>query len=53
MANFQNRRFSKSPFFKIAVFQNRQFLNFFRRLVLGFGGLIDAKGINVAQHIWL
>ena len=47
---FKIANFSKSPFFIIAVFQK----NFakFHRLVLGFGGLINAKGINVAQHIW-
>ena len=38
--------FSKSPFFKIANSQK------FYRLVLGLVGLIDAKGIDVAQPIW-
>ena len=42
---FQNGRFSKSPILKI-------FLRKFHRLVLGLVGLIDAKGIDVAQSIW-
>ena len=45
MADFQNRHFSKSPILKI-------FLPKFHRLVLGLVGLIDAKGIDVAQPIW-
>jgi hypothetical protein len=42
---FQNVRFSKSPILKI-------FSKIFYRLVLGLVGLIDAKGIDVAQPIW-
>ena len=42
---FQNGRFSKSPILKI-------FLSKFHGLVLGLVGLIDAKGIDVAQPIW-
>ena len=42
---FQNGRFSKSPIFK-------KFSRKFNRLVFGLVGLIDAKGINVAQPIW-
>ena len=42
----QNGRFSKSP---ILV----KFLRKFHRFVLGLVGLIDAKGIDVAQPIWL
>jgi hypothetical protein len=38
-------RFSKSPILK-------NFLRKFHRLVLGLVGLIDAKGIDVAQRIW-
>ena len=36
----------KTAFFKIANSQK------FYRLVLGLVGLIDAKGIDEAQHIW-
>ena len=43
---FQNGRFSKSPILKI-------FSQKFHILVLGLEGLIDAKGIDVAQPIWL
>ena len=62
MAVFQNGRFSKWPFFKMAIFQNRHFskspilkknLRKFHGLVLGYIGLIDAKGIDVAEPIWL
>ena len=42
---FQNGRFSKSSILKKISQQ-------FHRLVLGLGGLIDAKGIDVAQPIW-
>ena len=42
---FQNVRFSKSPILEI-------FSRKFHRSVLGLVGLIDAKGINVAQPIW-
>ena len=41
---FQNGRFLKSPIFEI-------FLRKFYRLVLGLVGLIDVKGIDVAQPI--
>ena len=37
-------------FFKIAIFQNPQFSKFFCEKLVG---LIDAKGIDVAQPIWL
>ncbi len=43
---FQNGRFSKLPILEI-------FSRKFHRLVLGLVGLIDAKGIDVAQPIWL
>ena len=43
---FQNGRFSKSPILEI-------FSRKFHRLVLGLVELIDAKGIDVAQSIWL
>jgi hypothetical protein len=45
--SFLKKKIPKCPFFKRAIFQNRQFSNFL--LV----GLIDAKGIDVAQPIWL
>jgi hypothetical protein len=45
MAVFQNRHFSKSPILK-------KNLGKFHELVLGLVGLIDAKGIDVAQPIW-
>ena len=38
-------RFSKSPILKI-------FLRKFHRLVLGLVGLIDGKGIDIAQPMW-
>jgi hypothetical protein len=41
---FQNSRFSKSPNLK-------KFSRKFYRLVLGLVGLIDAKGIDVAQQL--
>ena len=43
---FQNGHFSKSPILKI-------FSPKFHRLVFGLVGLIDAKGIDVAQPIGL
>jgi len=43
---FQNGHFSKSPILEI-------FSRKFHRLVLGLVGLNDAKGIDVAQPIWL
>jgi hypothetical protein len=49
---FQNGRFSKWPFFKIAVFKIANSQKKFHGLVLGLVGLIDAKGIDVAQLIW-
>ena len=47
----QNGRFKKSAFFKIANSQK----NFVKisALVLGLVGLIDAKGIDLSQPIWL
>jgi hypothetical protein len=41
----------KTEFFKIA--NSQYFFQIFYGLVLGSVGLIDAKGINVAQPIWL
>ena len=46
MADLEKSRLSKSPILKI-------FLQKFRRLVLGLVELIDAKGIDVAQPMWL
>ena len=46
MADSKKQRFSKSPILKI-------FSRKFHRLVLGLVELIDAKGIGVAQFIWL
>ena len=43
---FQNGHFSKSPILEI-------FSQKFYRLVLWLVRLIDAKGIDVAQPIWL
>ena len=43
--------FSKWSFFKIANSQN--FFVKISWMVLGLVGLIDAKGIDVAQPIWL
>jgi hypothetical protein len=45
MAVFQNGHFSKSPILK-------KNLGKFHWLVLGLVGLIDAKGIDVAQPMW-
>ena len=45
MADSKKQRFSKSPILKI-------FSRKFHRLVLGFVGLIDAKGIDEAQCMW-
>ena len=44
MADSKNLRFSKSPILKIILCK-------FHGLVLGLVGLIDAKGIDVAQPI--
>mgnify|MGYP001295679842 CR=1 FL=1 len=53
---FEEKKNQNGLFFKMAVFQNRQFLRFFLRkfyrLVLVLVGLIDAKSFNVAQPIW-
>ena len=46
MADSKKAHFSKSPILKI-------FSRIFLRFVLGLVGLNDAKGIDVAQHIWL
>jgi hypothetical protein len=46
MADSKKLRFSKSPILK-------KFSRKFYRLVLGLVGLIDAKGIDVAQPTWL
>ena len=43
--------FSKSPFFKIA--NSQKFSQKFHRLVIGLVGLIDAKGTDLSQPIWL
>ena len=45
MADFQNGRFSKSPILKIFLWK-------FHGLVLWLLGLIDAKGIDLAQPIY-
>ena len=45
MADFRNNPFSKSPILKIFLWK-------FHGLVLGLVGLINAKGIDVAQPIW-
>ena len=45
MADSKKLRFSKSP---ILNFFSRKFY----RMVLGLIGLIDAKGIDVAQSVW-
>ena len=52
------KKIQNGRFFKMAVFQNRQFLRFFRqnftdRFLCYIVGLIDAKPINVAQPMWL
>ena len=47
----QNGQLKKTEFFKIANSQN--FLWKFHGLVLGLEGLIDAKGIDLSQPIWL
>jgi hypothetical protein len=41
---------SKWPFFKIT--NSQKILKKFYRLVFGIVGLIDAKGIDIAQPIW-
>ena len=46
MADSKKLSFSTSP-------KAEQFSPKFHRLVLGIVGLIDAKGINVTQPIWL
>ena len=45
MADSKKVRFSKSPILKMFLWK-------FHRLVLGLVELIDAKGINLVQHIW-
>ena len=45
MADLKKAHFLKSPILK-------NFLRKFLRWVLGLVGLNDAKGIDVAQHIW-
>ena len=45
MADSKKLSFSKSPILK-------KCLRKFQRLVLGLVGLIDAKGIDVAQPTW-
>ena len=49
---FENEN-SKWPTQKKLIFQLRQFSIFFHGLILGLVELIDAKGIGVAQLIWL
>ena len=53
MADLEN---SKWPPQKNLIFQLRQFSIFFHEnfygLILGFVGLIDVKGIDMAQPIW-
>ena len=46
----QNGQLKKTEFFKIT--NSQYFLRKFQRLVLGLVGLIDAKGIDLAQPIW-
>ena len=46
LADSKSMSFSKSPILK-------KFLQKFQRLVLGLVKLIDVKGIDVAQPIWL
>ena len=46
MADSKKAHFSKSPILK-------KFSRKFLRFVLGLVGLNDAKGIGVAQRIWL
>ena len=46
MADSKKAHFSKSPILKI-------FSQKFLRFVLGLVGLNDAKGIDVAQRLWL
>ena len=46
MVDSKKAHFSKSPILKI-------FLGKFPGLVLGLVGLIDAKGIDLSQPIWL
>jgi hypothetical protein len=54
--NFWKKKSNWPPKKKL-IFQFRQFSFslkfFFQGLVLGLVGLIDAKGIDVAQPIWL
>ena len=54
---FLKKKNSKWPIQKNWDFQNRQFLKFFcekfHRLVLGSIKLIDVKGIDMAQQLWL
>ena len=45
VANTQKKSFSKSPILK-------KFCLKFHRVALGLVGLIDAKGIDVAQPTW-
>ena len=45
----QNGRLKKRSFSSTANFH---FFFFFQELVLGLVGLIDAKGIDVAQPVW-
>jgi hypothetical protein len=46
MADSKKMSFSKLPILKILLCK-------FHGLVLGLVGLIDAKGIDVAQPVWL
>ena len=46
MADSKKQRFSKSPILKLFSWK-------FPRLVLGLVGLIDAKGIDEAQGIYM
>jgi hypothetical protein len=52
----KQKNISKWPFFKMAIFQNHQFSKQFCENFMDWSGLvgfIDAKGIDVAQSIWL
>ena len=53
---FLKKKIQNGRFFKMAVFQNRQFLRFFRENCtdwsLGLVELIDVKAFNGAQPKW-
>ena len=49
----KKKKIQNGRFFKMAVFQNRQFSKFICENFIGLVGLIDPKGIDVALPIWL